>query len=705
VNQRNRLFFFLRGTGPGGRPRRYAVPWGFLLAAAVYLTLAAPARGQVTITINPGVTHQTWRGLSSNIPGAQFGVTGCPKLTTAQMDTLLNELVNDMGMTAGRYEWYREQNLEMAANDNLDPSNINLSGFQPAFTAPINQGSGCSTTADNILKESVVPFRNKVAAAGQPVEVVLSFVNYHTAFTQMPLWWQNGTGSSGTGAQEAAEAFHAVLLLLKQNYGFYPEFVTWNEPQSSGFWSPDASPGGAANWLGGWAAALHDRLAAAGIPTKIELPENADGASTVLHLNAIGLVPNALADLGRITWHCYSCPSTTDFTGILAIANSLGKETGMTETGAPTSYLGGQDMLDSLYRNATLGNVSVWHELASSDLCSNTGCDASTEPFGNWIMWEPNLSTYYKNPHYWVIRQFGHYVKPGYVRVDATSTNPNFESTAWKRPDGTLVVVVHVYQVSGQTVTVNGLPASRQYNVFKLDPTMCSNNAPATNRCTPTATTMTTSASGSLSLAMPTNAVWTLADATGSGSGTSGDFSLTATPGSMSVTAGGMASYTLNVTPTGGFNQAVSLNCSGAPPFATCNIQPGSVTLNGSSASSANVTVTTAAGAGIVPGAPRFLPQGWSGRALPWLFWACAVAALAILGIRRLQERSIRLGGVYLGLGLLLAIAATTSGCTKTSSGGGGGGSTGTPRGTFTLTISGSSGSLGHSTTVTLTVN
>ncbi len=79
-------------------------------------------------------------------------------------------------------------------------------------------------------------------------------------------------------------------------------------------------------------------------------------------------------------------------------------------------------------------------------------------------------------------------------------------------------------------------------------------------------------------------------------SGTGSDFSLAATPGSNSINSGQSATYTLSVSPVGGFNQAVSLTCAGAPAGSNCSISPSSVTLSGSSAVNATVTVTTASG-------------------------------------------------------------------------------------------------------------
>ncbi len=68
------------------------------------------------------------------------------------------------------------------------------------------------------------------------------------------------------------------------------------------------------------------------------------------------------------------------------------------------------------------------------------------------------------------------------------------------------------------------------------------------------------------------------------------DFSLSATPASQTVTQGSSASYTVSVTPSGGFAGTVTFSVSGLPAGATASFNPTSVTGSGSS----TMTVTTA---------------------------------------------------------------------------------------------------------------
>ncbi len=74
-------------------------------------------------------------------------------------------------------------------------------------------------------------------------------------------------------------------------------------------------------------------------------------------------------------------------------------------------------------------------------------------------------------------------------------------------------------------------------------------------------------------------------------------FTISAAPAGQSITAGNSATYTVTVTPTGGFTGAVVLSCTalGLPTGAICGFTPPSVTPAGSSVTSSLSVSTTAA--------------------------------------------------------------------------------------------------------------
>ena len=164
---------------------------------------------------------------------------------------------------------------------------------------------------------------------------------------------------------------------------------------------------------------------------------------------------------------------------------------------------------------------------------------------------------------------------------------------------------------------------------------------------------------------------------------------------------GQTASFSLTISPAGGFNQSVAFTCAGGPPQSTCAISPNPAVLNTSTPTNVTVSVTTLAA---LP--PAIRPSARGGyRPLYVITELLGLSLLtALLSWHKNRRPRLAYGLVLL---LLLCAGVTMSGCAS-GGGSGGSGNQGTPVGTYTLAVSGTftSGSttLTHKSNLTLVV-
>jgi len=174
------------------------------------------------------------------------------------------------------------------------------------------------------------------------------------------------------------------------------------------------------------------------------------------------------------------------------------------------------------------------------------------------------------------------------------------------------------------------------------------------------------------------------------------DFSLTASPTSVTLSAGGTGTANLTLTPVGGYQDTVSMSCTTTLAGVTCSFSPASYTANGSNTVLTG-TVTIAASSTAAQVRKASVPTRSSGLLVSGIFLPFGALLLAGIGSRRANGRSMML------LMILFVGAAALTAC-------GGGGSSGGGQssqpvtGTVSVVATGSTGTVTQSINVAVTV-
>lgn len=381
---------------------------------AAYVLIGAAVAGvscglspAAEVKLDPAVKHQTILGWSVNPWG--------PWVSPWQRDQVLDVAVNDLGLTrvrAGPPSGNRSdrRNWEWQ-NDNGDPYEINWKALE---TAP----------ADRYVTTWIKPFQQRVEANGEKFDLWIS-----------PSFFDGG--SSGTvpawllhSPAEYAEYATSFLLHLKNAHGVEADqYVVCNEPGNNNAFSPAV--------VARMIRTLGPRLKALGLRTKVQFPDGVNAASSWRYIQFAGDDPRVWDHVSVLSYHLYG--QTDPFRRQmrdLAVARGI--------PNAQTEHMGRK--FSRLYDDLTEGGVSYW----------------SIYGWGGALDLHHDGTSFSRGADYWRLRQVMHYVRPGAVRIGATSDDPSLRVLAFVHKGRTTVVLLNDSGSSKKlTVSVGPLPAGK----------------------------------------------------------------------------------------------------------------------------------------------------------------------------------------------------------------------------------------------------
>lgn len=413
---------------------------GALLCATLLLALAAPARAQVQIHLDPSTRHQTITGWEATMDWRETLHWPDP---SGMMNWIIERSVNEMGINRFQIaiasgaensrDWYADWkagridtatwrcNRYATVQDDGDPDHIDPSGFHWSWL-------------DDKIVHVALPMKQLVEANGEHLYISLTYVSF-TA--------QNcsGTQYQHTDPEEYAEFILATYLHMRDTHGLVPDSLeVVLEPDNVSQWN--------GTLMGQAMAATAAKLAAHGFTPRFVAPSATNMGGSINYFQDLIRVPGVQPYVRELSYHRYSGVTTSRKQQIVSLAQQYGIGTSMLEWWhSGNTYHTLHEDLELLNNTAVQrGGLATDAQFLTTELYSVSG-DQIT-----------------RNPESGITAMYFKWVRAGATRIGASSNHTSFKPLAFLNANGAMTVVVK--SVTSGSVEVHDLPAGRYQSAY-----------------------------------------------------------------------------------------------------------------------------------------------------------------------------------------------------------------------------------------------
>jgi O-glycosyl hydrolase len=554
-----------------GSAGRFAVPKlaslaaGGLLAAAL-LAVGPPARAQEAITINGGTTYQTIAGFGASEAFGQAS-TLLDSGGAAQALAYLFSTSGGAGLTILRNE------ISADSGSTIEPNAPSSPSATPTYLplSSIGDDQGQLTLAQDI--ESEYGVTDIFADAWSAPAFMKTNDSADNGGTLCGV--SGATCSSGNWEQ----AYANYLEQYAADYAAAGVPLTYIGPEneanlSTSYDSMQMSPTQTTNFLD----VLGPTMAASGLSTQVECCATEGWDYAQQYAEAIEDDPTSLADTAVFTSHGYTEAPTSPLTGWTKPAwetewSTFDSWDPAWDDGTDAS---GLTWAQNIFNGLDEANLSAFLYWWGSSTPSTNGDNES--------LIQINGSTVTPSGRLWAFANFSDYVRPGAVRIGASTSDGNITVDAFENTNNTIAIVALNTSTSSDTDTYS-LTGTGVANGATVTPHL-------TNSSNDVATQATTSvSSGSFSYTIPARSLVTFTIPAGSSTTPPGNTVTVTSPGSQTSTAGTAASLQISASDSAA-GQTLTYSATGLPAGLSINSSTGLISGTPTTAGTSSVTVT-----------------------------------------------------------------------------------------------------------------